>query len=67
MSPSLLSELLQSVDSPAGHERVAGYLETLPFPHYRVHPGESGLLERVEQDGTRTVGRFVGRAFVPLS
>ncbi|HEX4067177.1 MAG TPA: hypothetical protein VHZ09_14235 [Acidobacteriaceae bacterium] len=55
------------MDSPAGHERVAGYLETLPFPHYRVHPGESGLLERVEQDGTRTVGRFVGRAFVPLS
>jgi hypothetical protein len=60
-----LSDLLLSVDSPAGRERVARYLQTLPFPHFRAAPGQRGLLERIEGDGTRTVGRFVNRVFVP--
>jgi hypothetical protein len=40
---------------------VAAYLETLPFPHFRAVEGKKGLLERIEADGSRTVGRFVGR------
>jgi hypothetical protein len=58
-----LSELLLTVDSPEGRQRVADYLETLPFPHYRAWPEGRGLLERIEEDGTRTVGRFVNREF----
>jgi hypothetical protein len=54
-----LSELLASVDSPEGRARVAAYLETLPFPHFRAV--ENGLLERIEADGSRTVGQFVRR------
>jgi hypothetical protein len=57
----LLSELLESVDSPVGRARVAAYLETLPFPHFRAVEGKKGLLERIEADGSRTVGNFVRR------
>ncbi|MGZ3432911.1 MAG: TA system antitoxin ParD family protein [Isosphaeraceae bacterium] len=58
-----LSECLASVDSAAGRRRVVEYLESGPFPHYQPVPGSPGLVVRVEVDGTRTVGRFVGREF----
>ncbi len=58
-----LSESLASVDSAAGRRRVAEYLETRPFPHYLPVRGSPGLVVRVDGDGTRTVGRFVGREF----
>jgi hypothetical protein len=58
-----LSERLASIDSAAGRRRVAEYLESRPFPHYAPIPDSPGLLVRVDVDGTRTVGRFVGREF----
>jgi hypothetical protein len=58
-----LSECLASVDSSTGRRRVVEYLEAGPFPHYQPVPGSPGLVVRVEADGTRTVGRFVGREF----
>ncbi|HEV2272562.1 MAG TPA: hypothetical protein VGR96_00275 [Acidobacteriaceae bacterium] len=61
-----LSACLESVDSPQGRARVAAYLETQPFPHYRPYPNRPGLLERIEEDGALTVGRFVSRKFQPL-
>jgi hypothetical protein len=61
-----LSALLDSVDSPAGRGRVAAWLEGQPFPHYQPHPGIPGLLERIDADGSRTVGRFVNRQFRPV-
>ncbi len=60
-----LSALLESVDSPAGRGRVAAWLESQPFPHYQPHLNWPGLLERIEEDGRRTVGRFVKRQFIP--
>lgn len=60
-----LSEVLTSVDSPAGRKRVADYLDTQPYPHFRPHPEQAGMLERIEADGTRTMGRFVNRTWVP--
>ncbi len=60
-----LSGVLSSVDSPAGYKRVAEYLDTQPYPHFRPHPEQAGMLERIEADGTRTAGRFVNRAWVP--
>ena len=62
-----LSELLETVDSPEGRQRVAAYLDTKPFPHFRAHPDQSGLLERIDEDGTRTAGRFVNREFIAVS
>ena len=58
-----LSECLDSVDSPSGRTRVAGYLAAQPFPHYEPAPDVPGLLVRIEANGKRTVGRFVNRQF----
>jgi len=58
-----LSKLLETVDTPAGRRRVTAFLESQPFPHYRPHPDRPGLLERIDEDGTRTTGRFVNREF----
>jgi hypothetical protein len=60
-----LSALLDSVDSPAGRGRVAAWLESQPFPHYQ--PFKFGFLERIDEDGRRTVGRFVNRKFMPVA
>ena len=59
-----LAERLASVDTPEGRARVEAYLETRPFPHYK-EGGEPGLLLRIDEDGTKTLGRFVNRVFVP--
>ena len=59
----MLSECLESVDSPEGRRRVAEHLESRPFPHYEPAPDAPGMLVRIEADGTRTVGRFVNRQF----
>ncbi len=58
-----LSTCLASVDGPDGRRRVVEYLETRPFPHYEPAPDRPGLLVRIDEDATRTVGRFVGRRF----
>jgi hypothetical protein len=58
-----LSQCLASVDSAAGRRRVAEYLERGPFPRYQPAPGAPGLVVRVDVDGRRTLGRFVGREF----
>jgi hypothetical protein len=58
-----VSACLKSVDSLEGRRRVIEYLRTRPFPHYEPHPKKSGLLVRIEADGTRTVGRFIDRRF----
>jgi len=60
-----LSRRLASVDSPAGRARVEAYLQTRPYPHYK-EAGQPGLLVRVDEDGTKTTGRFVNRIFVPV-
>lgn len=62
--PQLLSQCTDSADSPQGRQRVTQYLQTQPFPHYEAAPGRSGLLIRLDADGTRTTGRFVNRKFV---
>ena len=62
-----LSECLTSVDSAAGRQRVVEYLESGPFPHYQPLPGSPGLVVRVDADGMRTQGRFVGREFQAVS
>ncbi len=58
-----LSELIDSVDSPAGRRRVADYLAAGPFPHYEAAPNQPGFIVRTEEDGSRVAGRFVGGHF----
>ncbi len=57
---------LDTVDSVEGRQRVKDYLASQPYPHYFAHPDKKGLLIREEEDGRRTVGRFVNREFVAV-
>jgi hypothetical protein len=59
-----LAKSINKVDSPAGRKRLKNYLESIPFPHYESHSTQPGLLVRTDEDGTKTVGRFVNREFV---
>lgn len=59
-----LSECLDTADSPEGRERLRRHLAVRPYPHYEP-ADKPGLLVRTGADGSRTVGRFVGRRFVP--
>jgi hypothetical protein len=61
-----LSEALASVDTPAGRKRVQDVIASRPFPHYRQYAGQPGLLVRIDQDGTETVGRFLNRVFTAV-
>jgi hypothetical protein len=61
-----LSACLESVDSAEGRQRVTDFLQGQPFPHYEPHPDQPGLLVRIEENGHRTVGRFVNRQFQPV-
>jgi len=63
MQPKTLAESIATVGKPEGRDRLHAYLETLPFPHYQAHPTEKGKLVRTEEDGTRSIGRFVNRKF----
>jgi ParD-like antitoxin of type II ParDE toxin-antitoxin system len=61
-----LSECLASVDTGTGRRRTQAYLESRPYPHFeKAEP--PGMLVKIDEDGTRTVGRFVNRRFVPAS
>ncbi len=62
-----LSDCLKSADSPAGRRRVAEFLQGQPWPHYEPHPDLAGVLIRIEEDGKRTIGRFVNRRFRPVT
>jgi hypothetical protein len=61
-----LSAFIESVDTPAGRQRVADYLKSQPYPHYEPAPGAPGLLVRIEANGKRTIGRFIKRQFQPV-
>lgn len=58
-----LADCMDAIDTPEGRQRFMKYLESQPFPHYEVAPDAPGLIVRVEEDGTRTTGRFVGNEF----
>lgn len=62
----LLSERLGDVDTKAGRARVTAYLASRPYPHFEPAPGHPGLLVRIDEDGKRTLGRFIKRTFTPV-
>jgi len=61
-----LGDSIRSVDSEAGRRRTDAYLAARPYPHFEP-ADRPGLLVKIDEDGTRTVGRFVNRAFVPAA
>lgn len=61
-----LSEMIVSVDSEEGRQRVFDLLNSQPFPHYEPAPDCSGFLVRIEESGERTIGKFVKGEFRPV-
>lgn len=59
-----LVDAIAEVDSAVGKKRVRDYLKQRPYPHFEEAPGQPGLLCKIDEDGTRTIGRFVDRRFV---
>lgn len=60
--PKKPSEILRSVDSTAGRQRLAVFLKRRPYPHFE-QADSKGLLLKIDADGKRTLGRFVNRQF----
>jgi hypothetical protein len=61
-----LSEAIAGVDTPVGKQQVRDYLNARPFPHFEAAPDQPGLICKIDEDGTRTIGRFVNREFVAV-
>ncbi len=61
-----LSQLLSEVGTATGRKRVEAVLSDRPYPHYKPVLGHPELVCRIEEDGSETVGRFVGRDFEPV-
>lgn len=59
-----LSACLKSVNTRVGQTRLAAVLAARPYPHFEPAP-TPGLLVKIDEDGTRTTGRFVNREFRP--
>jgi len=59
-----LSGLVGTLETIEGRERLQEYLESTPYPHFEPYPEDESLLIRTEENGERTVGRFVDRHFV---
>ncbi|QDT64555.1 hypothetical protein [Calycomorphotria hydatis] len=55
--------LIAEVNQQAGRDRLAKYLESQPFPHYEQVSGTPDVYVRIDENGQRSVGRFVGRQF----
>lgn len=65
--PPKLSEILATIGEPAGRARLQAVLDAKPFPHFRAVPGSRVLMERIDENGTSSVGQFIDRQFVPVS
>ncbi|MCC6510061.1 MAG: hypothetical protein IT423_13220 [Pirellulaceae bacterium] len=58
-----LSQLLSEVETSKGRKRLESTLSKRAYPHYKPVPDHPDLICRIEEDGTETLGRFVGREF----
>lgn len=65
VSLSKLLDLTSPTERAELEKRLQAHLESKPFPHYEPAPDAPGLLVKIEEDGTRTLGRFVNREFRP--
>jgi len=58
-----LSEIVATIDAPAGRARLKAYLDSRPFPRFSAHPELARTFIREDADGTSVVGRFNRGAF----
>jgi hypothetical protein len=61
-----LSELLAEVETRKGRKRLEAVLKERPYPHFKPVVGHPELICRIEENGSETIGRFVGREFIAV-
>jgi hypothetical protein len=61
-----LSEIVATINAPAGRARLKAYLDSRPFPRFAAHPELARTFIREDSDGTRIVGRFNRGVFEPV-
>jgi ParD-like antitoxin of type II bacterial toxin-antitoxin system len=61
-----LSEIVDSINKPAGRARLKAYLDSRPFPRFAAHPDLARTFIREDADGSKVVGRFKSGRFEPL-
>lgn len=54
-------------DSDAGRARFQAHMTALPYPRFEPAQDRPGLFVKIDEDGTRTLGRLTGRKFVAAS
>jgi hypothetical protein len=59
-----LSEIVATINRPAGRARLKEYLDSRPFPRFSPHPKLARTFIREDADGTRTIGRFQQSEFI---
>ena len=52
-------------DSEAGHARFQAHMARRPYPRFEPAEEAEGMFVRIDEDGTRTLGRLIGREFQP--
>ena len=61
-----LSQLMSEVENAKGRKQLEATLNKRPYPHYKSVPDQPELVCRIEEDGSETIGRFIGRDFQVL-
>jgi len=60
-----VGRLLHRLTATDARDQEQAHLRALGGPRFGTDPRHPGLIVRVDADGTRTLGRFEGRTFVP--
>jgi hypothetical protein len=62
-----LSEIVETINGPAGRARLKAYLDSRPFPRFSAHPELANTFVLEDADGSRTMGRFNCGVFEPTA
>lgn len=58
-----LTEVFHEMDGPEGRRRLAEFFARGPYPRFEPIEGDPTAFIKVDEDGTRTTGRFVDNEF----
>lgn len=64
---SLLAEALRPRSQAESLAMFRAFQATQPFPHFEAVHGRQDFFVRIDADGTRTMGRRVGREWRPVA
>ena len=54
------------METAKGRKRLEAVLKKRRYPHFKPVTGHPDLICRIEENGSETIGRFVGREFIAV-